>query len=62
MPCSYKNSYFWLYIFKAVEVSVKVFRNYSVFLFFSVNSKSIQNWKQKLIAWNDISSTEISKF
>ena len=27
---------------------------------FSVNSKSIQNWKQKLIIWNDISSAEIS--
>ena len=27
---------------------------------FSTIIKSIQNWKQKLIIWNDISSTEIS--
>ena len=31
-------------------------------IIFSVNSKSIQKWKQKLIAWNNISSAEISKF
>ena len=30
-------------------------------MLFSANSKSIQNWKQKLIIWNDISSPEISK-
>ena len=27
----------------------------------SANSKSIQNWKQKLIIWNDVSSAKISK-
>ena len=30
-------------------------------ILFSANSKSIQNWKQKLIIWNDVSSAEISK-
>ena len=30
-------------------------------ILFIANSKSIQNWKQKLIIWNDISSPEISK-
>ena len=29
---------------------------------FRANNKSIQNWKQKLIIWKDISSAEISKF
>ena len=29
--------------------------------FFNGSSKSIQNWKQKLIIWNDISSAKISK-
>ena len=28
---------------------------------FSANSKSIQNWKQKLIIWNDISSRKLSR-
>ena len=31
-------------------------------MLFSANSKSIQNGKRKLIIWNDISSTENSKF
>ena len=31
-------------------------------ILFSANSKSIQNWKQNLIIWNDISSTVISMF
>ena len=31
-------------------------------ILFSANSKSIQNWKQKLIIWNDVSYAEISKF
>ena len=31
-------------------------------ILFSSNSKSIQNWKQNLIIWNDFSSTVISIF
>ena len=30
-------------------------------IFFNGSSKSIQNWKQKLIIWNDISSAKIWK-
>ena len=30
-------------------------------ILFNASSKSIQNWKQKLIIWNDINSAEVSK-
>ena len=31
-------------------------------MLFSAISKSIQNWKQKLMIWNDVSFAVISKF